>query len=63
MNLIQGESLFNYMLKNKKTPEEQVKLYAAIIGLTIDYLHKNGITYRNIRPDDIIIERDGYLKI
>ena len=63
MNLIQGESLFNYMIKNKSSPEEQVKLYAAIIGLTIDYLHKNGITYRDIRPDDIIIEKDGYLKI
>ena len=63
MNLIEGISLFNYMIINKNIPEEQVKLYAAIIGLTIDYLHKNGITYRNIRPDNIIIERDGYLKI
>ena len=63
MNLIQGESLFNYMRINKNIEEEQVKFYAAIIGLTIDYLHKNGITYRDLRPDDILIEKNGYLKI
>jgi len=63
MNLIQGESLFNFMVNNKDVPEAEVKFYAAIIGLTIDYLHKNGITYRDIRPDDIIIDKDGYIKI
>ena len=63
MNLIQGESLLNYMMINKNIQEEEVKFYAAIIGLTIDYLHKNGITVRDIRPDEIMIEKDGYLKI
>ena len=63
MNLIQGESLLDYMKYNKNIKEEQVKFYAAIIGLTIEYFHKNGIKYREIRPDDIIIEKDGYLKI
>ena len=63
MNLIQGQSLSEYMRINKNTKEDQVKIYAAIIGLTIDYLHKNGIKYRDIRPDNIIIEKTGYLKI
>ena len=63
MNLIQGESLSDFMRVNKNISEEQVKFYAAIIGLAIDYLHKNGISYRDFRPDDIIIEKDGYLKI
>ena len=34
-----------------------------IIGLALDYFHKNGITFRNLNPNDIIIEKDGYLKI
>jgi serum/glucocorticoid-regulated kinase 2 len=63
MNLIQGESLSEYMRINKNKKEDQVKIYSAIIGLTIDYLHKNGIKYRDIRPDNIIIEKNGYLKI
>ena len=63
MNLINGQSLFDYMRTNKNNKEDQVKFYAAIIGLTIDYLHKNGIKYREITPDNIIIDKDGYLKI
>ena len=50
-------------LLSKNMEEDQVKFYAAIIGLTLDYLHKMGIEYRDIRPDDIIIDEDGYLKI
>ena len=63
MNLINGESLFDYMRLNKNKKEDQVKIYAAIIGLAIEYLHKNGIKYREITPDNIIIGKDGYLKI
>ena len=63
MNLIQGESLVDYMKYNKNMKEEQVKFYAAIIGLILEYLHKNGIKYREIRPNDIIIDKDGYIKI
>ena len=63
MNLINGQSLFDYIRTNKNNKEDQVKFYAAIIGLTIDYLHKNGIKYREITPDNIIIDKDGYLKI
>ena len=63
MNLIEGENFSDYLLNNKSTEESQIKFFGAIIGLTLEYLHKNGITYRNLEPNDIIIQKDGYLKI
>ena len=63
MNLIEGESFSEYLLNKNTTEENQIKFFAAIIGLTLEYLHKNGIAYRNLRPNDIKIEKDGYLKI
>ena len=63
MNLIEGENFSDYLLNNNSTEENQIKFFGAIIGLTLEYLHKNGIAYRNIRPNDIIIQKDGYLKI
>ncbi len=60
---IQGGELFQHLRKYKYFPEKNVKFYAAIIGLSLDYLHKKGIVYRDIKPENILIERDGYLKL
>ena len=60
---IQGEEL-DYNLKiNKNFNEEKIKFYAAIIALTLDYLHNNGIEYKFFNLKNILIDSDGYLKI
>ena len=63
MNLIQGENLTSYMRRNKNIDYFQVQIYAAIIGIVIDFLHKNGINYIGLNTDNILIDKDGYLKI
>ena len=63
MNLAEGENLSEYLLKHKTSDENQVKFFGASIGLTLDYFHKNGIIFRNLRTNDIIIQKDGYIKI
>ena len=63
MNLIEGENLTSYMRRNKNIDDFQVQFYAAIIGIVIDYLHKNGIDYIGLNTDSILIDKDGYLKI
>ena len=64
MNVVQGDDLFNLMRFNEeKFNENQVKFYSAIIGMTISYLHSKGIILRDLRLDNIIIDKDGYLKI
>jgi serine/threonine protein kinase len=63
-NLINGEDLLTAIrVNNKVFNEEQIKFYASIIGLSIDYLHNNGVILKDLRLDNIIIDRDGYLKI
>ena len=64
MNLINGEDLLSCIRLNSTTFfENQIKFYAAIIGLTLDYLHNNGNILKDLRLDNIIIDKDGYLKI
>ena len=60
---IQGEELFYNVKINKNLDEEKVKFYAGIIALTLDYLHKNGIEYKFFNSKNILIDKDGYLKI
>ena len=60
---IRGGELFIHLRQNKYFPEDTVRFYASIIGLSLEYLHKNGIVYRDIKPENILLEEDGYLKL
>lgn len=37
-----------------------VKIYAAEIVLAIEALHTNGIIFRDLKPDNIVIDADGH---
>lgn len=63
MPFVQGGELFQHLRNAKYFPEEKVKFYAAIIGLSLEYLHTHGIVYRDIKPENILMESDGYLKL
>lgn len=43
--------------------EEHAKMYAAEIVLAIEELHKNDIIYRDLKPDNIVIDKDGHVKL
>lgn len=44
----------------KKFPEEIVKLYLAEIILALEHLHKKDIIYRDLKPDNIVVDEDGH---
>jgi serum/glucocorticoid-regulated kinase 2 len=60
---IQGEELIYNINMNNNLDEEKVKFYSGIIGLTLDYLYNNGINYKSFSSKNIIIDKDGYLKL
>ena len=60
---IQGETLFSLIKKENGLNEKKVKFYAGIIALTIKYLHTYGISSKNFSTKNILIDKDGYLKL
>ena len=63
MDLVKYGELYNYLKLKNYFDEFSSKFYISIIGLALDYLHKNGLKYRNIKPESILFDEDGYLKI
>ena len=60
---IQGEELFYNININNNFDEEKIRFYSGIIGLTLDFLYNNGIKNKFFGPNNIIIDKDGYLKL
>ncbi|CAI2370745.1 unnamed protein product [Moneuplotes crassus] len=63
LELANGGDLFNHIQKTKGLPEDHCKFYAAEILCGLDFLHKNGIVYRNLKPEDVLLDKDGHIKL
>jgi protein kinase A len=63
LELVQGGELFTYLRKVGKFPTSQVKAYAAQIVCMFEYMHSLDIIYRDLKPENLLIAPDGYLKL
>ena len=43
--------------------EEDAKFYIAQIILALNYLHKNNILYRDLKPENVMIDKNGNIKL
>ncbi|KAI6181685.1 RAC serine/threonine-protein kinase [Aphelenchoides besseyi] len=56
--------LNNHIQKNKRGfPEPRVQFYAAEILLAIGFLHDNKIVYRDLKLENLLLDRFGHIKI
>eukprot|EP00079_Xenopus_tropicalis_P038970 XP_017952741.1 PREDICTED: serine/threonine-protein kinase N2-like [Xenopus tropicalis] len=52
------------LLKNQGVCEEpEAKFYAACVVLGLEALHQNGVIHRDLKLDNLLVDRKGYLKI
>ena len=40
-----------------------VKFYAANVILAFKFLHERNIGYRDLKPENLLLDKDGYLKV
>eukprot|EP01017_Pseudomicrothorax_dubius_P002396 TRINITY_DN10054_c0_g10_i2.p1 TRINITY_DN10054_c0_g10~~TRINITY_DN10054_c0_g10_i2.p1 ORF type:complete len:386 (+),score=80.88 TRINITY_DN10054_c0_g10_i2:65-1222(+) len=63
MEYCPGGELFYLLQKKKMFNEEQVKFYAGQIALALQHLHENNIIYRDLKPENVLIDTQGYIRI
>ena len=57
----QGGELYNHLLISKHFSESETKFYAAQVALALGELHRNNVIYRNLIPENIYLDVNGYI--
>ena len=58
-----GGELFFHMQKRGCLPLNDVRIYVAEISLALTHLHRNGIIYRDLKPENVLLDKEGHVKL
>lgn len=56
-----GGELFNQMQNDQTFKESAAKFYAAIVVCAIEHLHNYNIIYRDLKPENLLLDEHGYI--
>ncbi|OMJ88917.1 hypothetical protein SteCoe_9022 [Stentor coeruleus] len=63
MEFVRGIDLFDLQSKLSIIPLENTRFYVSCIVIILDFLHKNDIIYRDLKPENMFVDEEGYLKL
>lgn len=63
LDYVGGGELFFWLRKEKRFSERRCRLYAAEIGLALDAMHKENIVYRDLKPENVLLNSVGHVKL
>jgi len=63
LDYVNGGELFFHLQKERHFSEQRAKFYAAEIASAIAYLHSQNIIYRDLKPENLLLDSDGHIKL
>jgi len=63
MEYVNGGEIFFHLSNEKRFSEDRTRFYIGEISLAIKYLHSHGIIYRDLKLENLMLDRHGHIKI
>lgn len=60
---VQGGEIFRLLRRENLFPNDVALFYITEIVLALEYLHKQRIAYRDLKPENLLVASDGHMKI